>query len=148
MITQLNQKDEEIAKKMRKVFQESYAIEAELLKAKNFPPLKRTLSSYMEAETAFYGFHEGANLAAVMEVKEENDITHIQSLVVDPVFFRRGIASKLLKFLLENFDSKMFTVETGAANKPAIALYERFDFQITRKWMTDVGIEKVAMKRI
>ena len=147
MITQLNQKDREMAMKMKRVFQASYAVEAELLKAKHFPPLNRPLSSYMDADTAFYGFHEGADLAAVIEVREENDSTHIHSLVVDPAFFRRGIASKLLKFLLQNFDSKMFTVETGAANEPAITLYERFGFTHVKTWMTDVGIEKVAFEK-
>ena len=87
-------------------------------------------------------------MAAVTEVKVENDALHIQSLVVDPAFFRRGIASKLINYLFEHFDVTMFTVETGADNGPAIALYERHGFVLIRKWMTDFGIEKVAFERV
>ncbi len=137
-----------MALKIREVFQASYAVEAKLLKAeKNFPPLKRPLAGYIESDNSFYGYHEGVALAAVIEIKEANESTHIQSLVVDPVFFRKGIASKLLRFLFENFDSEVFTVETGAANNPAIKLYERFGFSLAKKWMTEFGIEKVAFEK-
>lgn len=148
MITELNHKNESIAIKIHEVFQSSYAVEAKLLDAEeNFPPLKRPLSAYINTDNSFYGYHEGVALAAVIEIKESNETTHIQSLVVDPVFFRRGIASKLLRFLFENFDSEIFTVETGAANGPAIALYERHGFKKTKQWMTGVGIEKVAFEK-
>lgn len=149
MIRKLDHKNPEEASKIREVFQESYAVEAKLLKAENnFPPLKRPLAGFIEADSAFHGHFENESLAGVIEIKSEDDSTHIQSLVVSPRFFRRGIGSQLLQFVIDKFDTPVFTVETGAANDPAIALYERFDFQITRKWMTGVGIEKVAMKRI
>ncbi|SNT13044.1 Acetyltransferase (GNAT) domain-containing protein [Ekhidna lutea] len=148
MITELNHKDETVAKRIRTVFQASYAVEAKLLKAENnFPPLQRPIDEFIKTDNSFYGFHQGVTLAAVMEIKEDGDSAHIQSLVVDPVFFRKGIASKLLGFLFENFDAKIFTVETGAENGPAIALYERFGFTLMKKWMTEFGIEKVRFEK-
>ena len=148
MIKKLDHKNQEVAILIRNVFQKSYAIEAKLLDAQNnFPPLKRPLSAFLNADTEFFGYFENERLAGVIEIKSDENCTHIQSLVVHPDFFRKGIGSQLLQFVIDKFDTPVFTVETGAANNPAIALYKRFDFQITRKWMTGVGIEKVAMKR-
>ena len=48
MIKKLDHTNQAIATKMRIVFQESYAIEAKLLNAINFPPLQRPLQSYIE----------------------------------------------------------------------------------------------------
>ncbi|WP_370089809.1 GNAT family N-acetyltransferase [Ekhidna sp.] len=130
------------------MFQVSYVVEAKLLNAEdNFPPLKRPLSAFINTNTIFYGYHKNEKLVAVMEIKADAQSTHIQSLVVDPAFFRKGIAGKLLSFLFENFNSPLFTVETGAANDPAIALYERFGFKLVKKWMTEFGIEKVAFEK-
>lgn len=148
MITELNHQNEKVARKIREVFQVSYAVEAKLLDAEdNFPPLKRPLSAYVETDSVFFGYYDGAELAAVIEIKESDNALHIQSLVVDPQFFRRGIAGKLLEFLFKNFNVELFTVETGAANDPAISLYERFGFKLVKKWMTEFGIEKVALER-
>ncbi|WP_420575866.1 GNAT family N-acetyltransferase [Ekhidna sp.] len=149
MIERLNNTDEDIATQIRYVFQLSYAIEAKLLNAENnFPPLKRPLTSYVEADSSFYGYYESSQLAAIIEVSNNDNITHIQSLVVHPDFFRRGIASQLIEFVLNSYNNPTFTVETGAANAPAIALYEGFGFRKVKQWMTKVGIEKVAFEKI
>ncbi|WP_420318061.1 GNAT family N-acetyltransferase [Ekhidna sp.] len=145
MIKKLNHKNQNLAIKIRNVFQASYAIEAKLLDVEeNFPPLKRPLEAYTEATTDFYVYLVEEAIAGVIEIKNDREQTHIQSLVVHPDFFRKGIASKLLSHLFEQSSSNMYTVETGAKNDPAIKLYERHGFTLTKKWMTDVGIEKVA----
>lgn len=148
MIQKIDHSIEAEAREIRRVFQVSYAIEAELLNADdNFPPLKRPIDSFLESEQTFYGFYENQKLAAVTEVKFDSDYLHIQSLVVDPKFFRKGIASKLIVFLFSTFKVPLFIVETGAANIPAITLYERHGFQKVKQWMTEIGIEKVAFEK-
>ncbi|WP_424961901.1 GNAT family N-acetyltransferase [Ekhidna sp.] len=148
MIRKLDHKNQEIAIQIRGVFQASYAIEAKLLDAEdNFPPLKRPLSAFIHADTEFFGHFEDERIAGVIEVKSDRDCTHIQSLVVHPDFFRKGIASQLIYYLFTHFDSDVYTVETGAKNEPAIALYERFGFTLVKKWMTEFGIEKVAFEK-
>lgn len=147
MIQKIDHTIQNEAEQIREVFQVSYAVEAKLLNATDFPPLKRPLKNFMETETEFFGYFKGTNLAAVTEIKADIQITHIQSLVVDPDFFRRGIASRLLEFTFHTFNSPLFIVETGAENGPAIALYESHGFHITKKWMTEIGIEKVALEK-
>jgi ribosomal protein S18 acetylase RimI-like enzyme len=50
-------------------------------------------------------------------------------MMVAPSFFRRGIAGKLLEFVLEKeADAKRIIVQTGAKNDPAKNLYRRYGF--------------------
>ena len=51
-----------------------------------------------------------------------------------------------MTFTLENFNSKIITVETGFKNIPAINLYKQFKFIETKKWDTSHGIRKVELK--
>ena len=97
---------------MRTLFQRSYQIEALILEADNFPPLKRTLEQYINTDTEFYGFWQEQTLAAVIELRFSRQSIHVQSLVVDPDFFRHGIATKLMNHVLTNFESILYTVET------------------------------------
>ena len=148
MIKRLKNNDLEIAKKIRSVFQLSYKVEANILNATDFPPLKRPLENYVNSNTAFFGYLKNQKLAGVIEIEHNNNFTHINSLVVDPVFFRQGIARKLMEYVFNTFDSKLFVVETGLENGPATKLYKKFDFKEVKQWNTDHGIRKIKFERI
>src|SRR5690606_14937757 len=143
MIRKLQNNDIETSGQIFSVFQLSYAVEAELLKAIDFPPLKRPLESYLKSSNEFYGYFENNELAGVIEVKKTNELIDINSLVVKPKFFRRGIGRKLMEFTLDNFDSKLFVVETGVKNQPANELYKKLGFREVKQWRTDFGIKKI-----
>ncbi len=145
MILKLNHKSPRTAEKIYAVFQVSYVIEAKILKAVDFPPLKRTIIEFLSSETQFYGYWENKEIAGIIEIKNTNNSTHIQSLVVDPKYFRRGIASQLIRYLFNNYDSQLFTVETGLANEPAIRLYKSFGFIEIKQWDTHHGIRKIKL---
>jgi len=147
MIERLQNNDIEISKKIRSVFQASYKIEAKLLNATDFPPLKRSLKNYVNSSTEFFGYFKDQELAGVIEIEHNNNFTDINSLVVDPNFFRQGIARKLMEFVFNSFDSKLFVVETGLENGPATKLYKKFDFKEVKQWDTDHGIRKIKFER-
>ncbi len=147
MIKRLRNDNLETAKEIRSIFQASYKIEAELLNATDFPPLKRPLEKYRNTNTVFFGFFKNQELAGVVEVENNNIFTSINSLVVHPRFFRQGVANGLMKHVLQFFDSKLFVVETGLGNIPAIKLYERFGFKVVDQWDTDHGVRKVKLER-
>lgn len=147
MITRLDNQNRQIAQKIHSVFQASYAVEAELLDAVDFPPLKRSLDNFLNSDTQFYCIWKKKEIAAIVEINSDDQLTHIQSLVVAPKFFRQGLASQLITFVFESFDSKMFMVETGAANGPATKLYKKFGFVEIRQWDTDHGVRKVRFER-
>jgi ribosomal protein S18 acetylase RimI-like enzyme len=146
MIERLQNNDVEVSKEMRSVFQSSYKIEAKLLNATDFPPLKRSLKNYIDSTTLFFGYLKDTKLAGVIEIDHNNNFTHINSLVVAPCFFRQGIAHALMEFLFNTFNSNLFVVETGLENEPAIALYKKFNFKEVKQWDTDHGVRKVKFE--
>ena len=146
MIKKLQHTNLEIAREMRAIFQVSYAVEAQLLNAVNFPPLQRPLESYIKSKTTFFGYHIKDEIVGIIEVNPKEKTTHINSLVVSPHFFRQGIGRQLMKYVLKNFSSKIFTVETGLKNIPASTLYKNFGFKEVRQWDTDHGVRKIRFK--
>ena len=146
MIERLKNNDLEISKKIRSVFQLSYKVEAKILNATDFPPLKRSLENYVNSNTAFFGYLKNQELAGVIEIEHNDNFTHINSLVVDPGFFKQGIARKLMEYVINTFDSKLFVVETGLENGPATELYKKFDFKEVKQWNTNHGIRKIKFE--
>ncbi len=147
MIKKLQNNDAEVSKKIHSVFQVSYAVEAKLLNATDFPPLKRSIANFVESRTAFYGYFVAEKLAGVIEIEHNASFTSINSLVVAPNFFRRGIGSQLIKFVFNTYNSEQFVVETGLENGPATKLYKSFGFKEVKQWDTDFGIRKIKFER-
>ena len=147
MIIKINNKENKIAEEIRAIFQASYTVEAKMLKAVDFPPLQRTVSQFLKSDSEFYAYYLIENIAGVIEIENDEDLTHIQSLVVYPKYFRNGIGSKLVRFILDNYEAKIFTVETGIDNHPAIKLYKSFGFQEQKQWDTNHGVRKVRFEK-
>ena len=147
MIKRLDHKDSRIAEEIYAVFQASYAIETELLNVNlfDFPPLKRSISNFIESTSEFYAFHKNETIAAIIELTSNNDVTAINSLVVHPDFFRQGLGKQLMQFVLKTFKSNLFIVETGVDNLPAIALYKKVGFLEKKQWDTSIGIRKIQL---
>ena len=147
MIVKIDNKKIEISKDIYSIFQVSYKIEAELLKVINFPPLNRTTTEFLGSSNAFYAYYIKEHIAGVIEIDDNGKSTHIQSLVVYPKYFRQGIAKQLVQFVLDSYTSKLFTVETGLDNKPAIRLYKKFGFQETKQWDTNHKVRKIRFEK-
>ena len=147
MIALLDHRNRNTSEGIRNVFQKSYAVEAEILKAKNFPPLKRPLQDFISSNNDFFGYFEEVELAGVTEIKVCPNYIHIQSLVVAPEFFKRGIGQALIKHVFETYESDVFIVETGLDNTPATNLYKKFGFKEIKQYDTEVGIRKVRFRR-
>jgi ribosomal protein S18 acetylase RimI-like enzyme len=134
-----------VANQIFTIFQRSYKIEAQLIGTLNFPPLLRNVDHIKGSTTQFYGFSENKCLAAVIEIAIDNEHLAIDSLTVDPDYFRKGIADKLISHVLGNVGLSVATVETAVVNTPAIALYKKQGFVEFKRWTPAHGIEKLAM---
>ena len=137
-----------IAEEIRLLMFASYQVEADLLGAADFFPLSRTAHHIATAEVLFWGIYEEGVLAAVLEL-EDLDPTHahINSLVVHPAHFRRGMASALLQQIIHQRPTQRLTVSTGVLNHPALALYAAQGFAVERHWATPDGIAMVTLGR-
>lgn len=147
MIVKLQNKKIGISNQIFSIFQLSYAVEAKLLGATDFLPLKRPVKSYLKSDTMFFGYLENKEIVGIIEIENNNNWSNINSLVVNPLFFRRGIARKLLEFVFNRFDAYHFVVETGVNNKPATELYKKLGFKEVKQWDTDFGIRKIQFEK-
>ena len=148
MIIKLDNKKIKVSKEIHSIFQASYKIEATLLQATNFPPLERTIFELSVSRNSFYGHYLNKDLSAVIEIDNNSESTHIQSLAVHPRHFRKGIAKQLIQFILDYYRSKIFTVETGLRNKPAIELYTSFNFKESKQFDTNHGVRKIRLNKL
>ncbi len=59
----------------------------------------------------------------------------ILSLVVDPEYRRKMIATNLIGYLISDLGEsiKLITLEVSTKNKPAINLYEKFGFEVIHR---------------
>ena len=145
MIKKLDNSNTDVANKIFTIFQNSYKIEAELIGAVVFQPLLRSAKDIENSTTLFYGFSENDCLAAIIEIVIEDKHLDINSLTVDPNYFKKGIASKLISYVLGITDFSKAIVETAVVNIPAINLYKKHGFVEFKKWTPSHGIEKIAM---
>ena len=145
MITKLDNSSEEVANNIFTIFQRSYKVEAQLIGTLDFPPLLRSAKEIENSKTKFYGFSENKFIAAIIEIDIKNNHLEINSLTVDPSYFRKGIANKLINYVLENFNFSKATVETAVVNIPAINLYKKHGFVEFKRWTPSHGIKKLAM---
>ena len=143
----LNNHKKNIAQKLYKIWQESYIIEKEIIGAKIFPPLDRTISDFIKSKNNFYSYIEKNNLLGVIEIDCRANSIHIQSLVVSPNHFRKGIASKLIDKVFNLHKSLLYTVETGNDNDPAKKLYKSKGFRKVKVCMTEFGVKKIKFEK-
>ena len=147
-ISLMDHADPAVASAIHRVLIEAYRVEGDLLGVADFPPLRRTEDHVQAASSRFFGLVEEGTLAAVAEVAPEDGGFNIDSLVVAPAFFRRGLASRLLRHLLEEvFPDRVLSVSTAAANDPAILLYEKLGFRRQKAWRGRGGIPMVRLVR-
>ncbi len=145
MINKLDNSDAKVAKQIFTTFQNSYKIEAQLIGTLDFPPLSRSVRDIKNSTTLFYGFSISESLAGIIEIVINGEYLVINSLTVDPYYFRRGIADKLISFVLQNLNASKAIVETAVVNTPAINLYKKHGFVEFKRWTPSHGIEKLAM---
>ncbi|WHI45934.1 GNAT family N-acetyltransferase [Microbulbifer sp. TRSA001] len=145
MIINLDILNEEIANQVFIIFQRSYKVEAQLIGVTDFPPLSRSAQDIKNSKSLFYGFIDKKCLAAIIEITIEGKRLEINSLTVDPNHFRKGIAGKLLSYILDEIEFSEAIVETATKNDPAINLYEKYGFVEFKRWTPPHGIQKVAL---
>lgn len=143
-VERLDPRQESCAQEILRVSLASYRVEAELLGVEDFPPLRETVAAVRESEGLFCGTRLEGRLAGVCEVQAEALGQGIARLVVDPEFFRRGVARALMDFVVASC-RRPLRVQTGAKNLPALGLYRSYGFEVCRERRHPSGIEVVEL---
>lgn len=128
------------------LWRRAYQVEANLIGAHDFPPLRVSLESLVTRPGRFYGITQDGRLVGAIEVEELGpQARQIAALVVEPDCARRGIGRRLVEFVLE-VEPGRIVVSTSAANAPALALYRAVGFRQTTTSVSPEGIELCSME--
>lgn len=96
-----------------------------------------------------FGYYENNYLVGFIHVNKLYENIDIINIVVDPLYRRRGIAKKLINYVLDYFkDIKAIMLEVNENNKEAIGLYNSCNFKVINKRIKYYGNDDaLIMKR-
>ncbi|ATZ27744.1 Mycothiol acetyltransferase [Streptomyces lavendulae subsp. lavendulae] len=131
LVRPLDLTDDATAGAVHRIGRAAYAVEARLIGFDGIPALGESLAQLRARPLHWLGAVSGDGALAGFLAWEAapGGAVSLDRLCVDPAWFRRGIASLLLGHALtELFADRTVEVTTGAANTPAVTLYERLGF--------------------
>lgn len=140
--------DRAVADRVLAIQRAAYRVEADLVGYDTIPPLTESLAELRARPLIFLGARCDEVLAGVLGYARGGDTVDIDRLAVDPAFFRRGLAGRLLRELfVRERDAGRFLVSTGLGNDPAVRLYERFGFEVVGADEPVPGARVVRLER-
>jgi ribosomal protein S18 acetylase RimI-like enzyme len=149
-VVPLNHSIETVARAIHSVQMAAYAQEALLLGVKDFLPLHRTVTDIAHSGESYLGVYEGQSLVGALGLGlgQSGSGKNIDSLVVLPNHQRQGISTALLAEVVAQHGAEEITLQTGAKNLPALALYAGFGFREFKRWLlSQEQIELVQLRR-
>ena len=108
----------------------SYALEAELLGDDRIPPLQEDEIQLTAWRGRWLTAWDGVDLVGAIAWWEADDRVEIEKVMVNPAAMRRGIASALLREVLDRSAGREVLVATGRANTPAVSFYAKHGFRV------------------
>ena len=149
MIEKLNLQDTKVAKYVLELQLASYKIEADIIGFYEIPTLKDTIDSLKKCSEIFYGYFINDVLAGIISYKIIETVLDIHRVAIHPLFFKKGIASKLIHFIegLEINISKII-VCTGKDNLPAVTLYLKNGYKSIKDFEISKGIYLTEFEKI
>ena len=129
MISLFNIREANIAGQIDALQQAAYAIEAQLIGCRDFPPLRETADDLRRSPDSFLVFMIDGCPVGCLSFHQGEGIVEITRLIVSPRHFRRGIASSLLRTLENRLPTGSVIVATTAdLNAPALAAYAKHGY--------------------
>ncbi|MGN7765102.1 GNAT family N-acetyltransferase [Paenibacillus sp. 22594] len=139
-IIKLDLQDGDTLSELWSLQHKAYRLEAEIIGFHEIPPLLETRDMLSRSEELFYGSFDdhGDLMGAVAVLEESPGKLTVTRMMVNPNFFRQGVAGNLLEYIFNLYwKMEQFIVSTGKLNVPAVTLYTKHGF-------IPAGIEEVA----
>lgn len=129
-IAPLDHRDPAVAQRLHDVLVLAHAQEARLLGATPAPLAGSTPADIQASDLFYLGALRGGELlgALILGGDDDPDQIRITTLVVHPAHQRQGIARRLVQEALRRGAGLVFSVQAGAGNAPALALYHGLGF--------------------
>lgn len=143
-VTPLEHRNPETAREIVDLQNVAYVIEARMIGFADLPPLADEPMDIMASDERFFGVSQSGGLAGLIALEDGPERTMVSRLCVTPDLVRRGIASRLLRYVLAHTETDLI-VTTAQANLPAIALYERMGFIATETRLSREGLPLVTL---
>ena len=89
--------DDELAARLLAIQRAAYRVEADLISSDAIPQLHESLDELQAAAETWHGLFVDTTVAGAISHRVVDGVVDIHRLVVDPVFFRRGIARRLVE---------------------------------------------------
>lgn len=125
----------------------SYALEAELLGDDRIPPLQEDAIQLTAWRGRWLTAWDGVDLVGAIAWWEAEDRVEIEKVMVNPAAMRRGIASALLREVLDRSAGREVLVATGRANTPAVSFYAKHGFRVEGDEQVPPGIWITRFRR-
>jgi ribosomal protein S18 acetylase RimI-like enzyme len=128
-LSELDLGDDRTAREVHRIGLRAYAVEAGIIGHRGIPALAETLQELRAAPLRWLGaLHDARPVGFLAWTRGPADELDLDRLCVDPPWFRRGIARRLLDHVLAAEPGGDVLVSTGAANEPALRLYRSIGF--------------------
>lgn len=76
------------------------------------------------------GYYDNDILVGFLIYEQVYEIIDLLYIVVEPIYRRKNIGTKLLKYLIQNKEFEKIMLEVRCDNNSAIKLYKKFNFKI------------------
>lgn len=76
------------------------------------------------------GFYDNDILVGFLIYEQVYEIIDLLYIVVEPIYRRKSIGTKLLNYLIQNKEFEKIMLEVRCDNSSAIKLYKKFNFKI------------------
>lgn len=125
----VDHRDRVTAGQLVEVQRRAYRIEAGLIGFDGMPGLTETVDDVMALDLVILGVRHAGWLIGAVGYAVEAQLLDIDRVVVDPVHFRQGVATALLRAIDTPWPVE---VMTGAENLPAVTLYTALGYDLVR----------------
>jgi ribosomal protein S18 acetylase RimI-like enzyme len=99
-----------------------------LINFMQIPPLLENTEDILNSEETYYGYFVEQDLGGIISYIIDKDVLDICKVAVYPDFFKRGIATALIRLVEQTEGIKSMIVSTGLKNDPAVKLYTSLGF--------------------